>query len=313
MQKKLLDDIRTLSQRDKKTLSQKALKAAEEVGELAKVVLPFENAYATTHRFVARSRILEEVADSVLVLLSVAYDLDYSHEEIEDMIEHKLKYWADLQAREDGVSYPVPYEFHVTVEANKDRLEEFKNVCAQLSVKPILLDLHLQDGGVFKDLMTSSTHMGDNRSAYDELRRIADGLQESGFTVLREKIETIPWHPAAPSWKHERIEMPPNCYFESHLGVLCSKARRHVLKGIADHHGARTSSNVFKVYPDGTFVIMVTYRDYECVYEDFTERLDRLQKDLEDHEFDVEKRVVEFSIFDTRVSHDSAWISQSDQ
>ena len=312
MQKKLLDHIRTLSQRDKKNLSQKTLKAAEEVGELAKVVLPFENAYATTHRFVAKSRILEEVADSLLVLLSIAYDLGYEDSDIEEMISHKIKYWADLQAREDGVSYPVPYEFHVTVTADKAKLDDFKTTCAALDVKPILLDLHLKDDGIFKDLMTSSTHMGDNRSAYTELRRISNGLRKAGFDVLREKIETIPWHPAAPSRKHERTEMPPNCYFESHLAVLCPNEEEATrLKKIADRHCARRSRNVFKVYPDGSFKVMVTYRKYGGVYEEFVEDLDDLRSEIESEGFDVEKEIVEFSIFDTKVSHDAAWIAQS--
>ncbi len=44
--------IQLLTETDQKSLSQKALKACEEVGELAKVFLPFENAHACNHRFV---------------------------------------------------------------------------------------------------------------------------------------------------------------------------------------------------------------------------------------------------------------------
>jgi len=43
-----------------------------------------------------------------------------------------------------------------------------------------------------KDLMTSSTFMGDNISAYNEMKRISDGLLAAGFEILREKIETVP-------------------------------------------------------------------------------------------------------------------------
>lgn len=39
------DFIKKLSLSDKKTLSQKALKTCEEVGELAKAVLPFDSAH----------------------------------------------------------------------------------------------------------------------------------------------------------------------------------------------------------------------------------------------------------------------------
>ena len=60
MNTQLLDYIKKLSLDDKKTLSQKALKVAEESGELAKVVLPFDNAAGTIHRFIEKGRILEE-------------------------------------------------------------------------------------------------------------------------------------------------------------------------------------------------------------------------------------------------------------
>lgn len=52
--------------------------------------------------------------------------------------------------------------------------------------------------GSLKDVMTSSKHFGDNRSAYEEANRIANKLTSFGYKVVRKKIETVPWHPAAP-------------------------------------------------------------------------------------------------------------------
>lgn len=316
MDKKTLDYIKTLTKNDKKNLSQKALKTCEEVGELAKVVLPYENAFATTHRFVDRTRILEECADSYLCLMSIAYDLNFSDEEFETMVNHKMKIWADLQAREGRIKYPIPYEIHVTIEpvlaANLQpiSIETFKEICKFLGVKPILLDLHLKGDKVLKDLMTSSTFMGNNREAFEEMKRITAGLVGAGYTVVREKIETIPWHPAAPSRAHENPTMPPNCYFESHLNILCTEEKLKLLKSIAETHQARRSSNVFKRFDDGTFTIMVTYRNYETVYEDFKSKLEEIKKDLRENAFEVEKEIVEFSVFDTKISHDAAWITQ---
>lgn len=316
MDKKTLDYIKTLTKNDKKNLSQKALKTCEEVGELAKVILPYENAFATTHRFVDRVRILEECVDSYLCLMSIAYDLNFSDEEFEAMVNHKMKIWADLQAREGRIKYPVPYEIHITVEpiygtnGNVISIDDFRSACKQLNVKPILLDLHLQGGKTMKDLMTSSSFMGNNREAFEEMKRIANGLSALGYTVIREKIETIPWHPAAPSRAHENPTMPPNCYFESHLNVLCTQNRLKQLKQIAELHEARRSSNVFKRFDDGTFTIMVTYRNYETVYEDFKSKLEEIKKDLKENGFELEKEIVEFSVFDTKVSHDTAWIMQ---
>lgn len=314
MDKKTLDYIKTLTKTDKKNLSQKALKTAEEVGELAKVVLPYENAYATTHRFVDRTRILEECADTFLCVMSVAYDLGFSDEEFETMVNHKMKSWADLQAREGRIKYPVPYEIHVTVDMNaslaKKTLEDFKQDCKSLDVKPILLDLHLRDGAVMKDMMTSSTFMGNNREALDEMKRITYGLQQRGYKVVREKIETIPWHPAAPSYKHENPVMPKNCYFESHLAVLCTAEREDQLQKIADAHYAHKSKNAFKKYDDGTYTVMVTLRTYEGAFEPFKEKVEKLRKTLELFEFDVDKEIIEFSIYDSKVSHDAAWLAK---
>ena len=47
MNKNISDFIRTLSEKDKKTLSQKCLKLVEEVGELARIILPYDSAHGT--------------------------------------------------------------------------------------------------------------------------------------------------------------------------------------------------------------------------------------------------------------------------
>lgn len=321
MNKTTLDYIRVLSKTDEKSLSQKTLKACEEVGELAKVVLPYENAYATTHRFVDKKKILEELADTFLCIQSIVCDLNYSDEEFEEMIVHKMKFWADLQAREGRIKHPIPFEVHVTVdmtidpnntEFRKQRLsvDGFRNSCKKIGVKPILLDLHMQSGAVVKDMMTSSTVMGDNRTAFLEMKRISEALSQEGFTVIREKIETIPWHPAAPSEKHQIPTMPPSCYFESHLNVLCTQDKLQDLQKITEVNEAKLSSNVFKKFEDGSFTIMVTIRDYKSQYETFKSWLETIKLDLTNSGFQIEKEIVEFSIYDTKVSHDTKWILQ---
>jgi hypothetical protein len=231
------------------------------------------------------------------------------------MVVHKMKYWADLQARERKVQkknihgWVIPYEMHVTVSAENSDLEDFKRICGVLGVKPILLDLHIQGDKPIKDLMTSSVYMGDNRGAYEELQRISKGLRKAGFEVVREKIETIPWHPAAPSRAHERTAMPPNCYFECHLAVLCTEDTEELLTEVAGLSSAHKSRNVFKRYGDGTYTVMVTLRHYDGFYECFEKKVEELKLALTNREFEVAKEIIEFSIFDTKVSHDAAWIT----
>lgn len=308
----LMDLIRSLSENDRKTLIQTQAKLSEENGELAKKVLPFEGAAATTHRFVDRESILEEVADVTLVALSIALKMGISDEDIWDMVEEKSKVWASLLERESRVSYPVPYEMHVTVE--QAQKGAFKEACASLStektrVKPIILDLQNKQGdNVFIDTMTSSTFVGDNNSAYHEMKRISDGLAAQGFKVIREKIETVPWHPAAPSKVDGNSNMPKDCYFETHFGVRTSDEHLSQLREFAESRNIHLSRNIFKSLGNGEFTIMLTYRDYDTVYEDFKDHVEQIETDLK-RNFAVEKTIVEFSVYDTKISHDSSWLT----
>jgi NTP pyrophosphatase (non-canonical NTP hydrolase) len=312
----LLDYIAKLSSLDRKTLGQKALKTAEEVGELAKVVLPYEGAHSTTHRFVAKERILEEVADVILCALSVAYDLDYGHEDIKSMMFRKAAYWEELQTRESKAVYPLPYEIHVTVAGglvtdSAERLEDFKRACAMIGVKPLLIDMHNTMGKtIMLDTQTSSLHMGDNTSAITEVRRISKSLKAGGFTVVREKVETVPWHPAAPSAVHKNPIMPKDCYFEAHFNIVVTDKTLADLRSREAAYDFHLSRNAFKRISATEFVMMATKRNYVGTYEAFKTECEGLVQNLERDGFVVPKTISEFSIYDTNVEHDQEWIGE---
>jgi len=312
MNKELLDYIQELSKRDKKTLSQKALKVSEECGELARVVLPFDNAAGTVHRFIEKKKILEESADVILTALSIAYELGYTHEDIEEMIDVKSEKWQKLQVAEDKIEFPIPFEIHITVSTYEDEdvideefIEHFKNSCKELNVKPIVLDLENGSAEKIKDVMTSSKFYGDNRSVYDEVQRIANGLKLAKFTVVREKVETVPWHPGAPVNLSD--EMPKNCYFEAHIGCIISLDEKEKLSNLAKNQGAHISRNAFKKIEDGKFVNMITLRNYKCTKGQFDIDVTNLTRSLKSHGFLFEKVITEFCIYDTKVSHDYFW------
>lgn len=310
MKQQLLDFIKELSLKDKKNLTQKALKASEEVGELAKAVLPYENAYATTHRFIEKEKILQESVDVILTALSVAYDIGATDEEIESMMHRKSAHWAELQAREDQVTYPLPFEIHVTVK-NPGDIEKFKSDCQEIQVKPIVIDL--QDGNsqtIMLDVMTSSVFYGENTGAYNKAWEISYFLQQKGYDVVRRKIETIPWHPAAPSEKHANPIMPKNCYFESHIQIITTTDRKSELEVIAKKNNAHLSRNFFKKVSENEYIIMVTLRKKEGTYEKFKEELEILKSDISAANFAMKKIEVEFSIYDTNVSHDYNWVNK---
>jgi NTP pyrophosphatase (non-canonical NTP hydrolase) len=274
------DFIKTLSIKDKKTLSQKTLKLVEEVGELSRVILPYDSAHGTNHRFIDREAILEEVVDVYLTNISIAHSLGFTDEEFNDMLVKKSEKWSQLQAAEEKVEVPLPFEIHVTVDASEMRdpimfdtkrfdLDLFKEACDNIGVKPIVIDLEINDGSVIKDVMTSSKHFGDNRSAYEESERICNELKKYGYKVLRNNIESVPWHPAAPIISTGK-EIPNGCYFESHIGVTIYPGQKEDLntfvKSVLTNSQliklsgtAKLSQNFFKKSKDGSkFVNMLT-------------------------------------------------------
>ena len=323
----LNDYIRNLSIQDKKTLSQKALKTCEEVGELAKAILPFDSAPGTNHRFIDRDKILEEIADVYLTNISIAYSLGFTDEEIEDMIQKKSVKWQEIQAKEDNASFPLPFEIHITVDmgkiSNKIKfVEDFKKECQYLGVKPVVIELQLENG-TLEDVMTSSKHFGDNRSAYEESERIANELIKIGYRVIRRKIETVPWHSAAPMIDGI-LPIPNGCYFESHIGVVITPDEKQELDnfveglntGIEDTGFggvAKLSQNFFKKSKDGSkFVNMITYRNNLCGYETFKDEVELIKESLTSSGFNYEKVEVEYAIYDTNITHDDMWLKEEE-
>ena len=317
--------IKSLSLRDKKTLSQKALKTCEEVGELAKAILPFDSAPGTNHRFIDREKILEEISDVYLTNISIAYSLDFSDEEIYDMIQKKAMKWQEIQSKEEKSSFPLPFEIHITVDLNdvenkKSFVNKFKDSCKSICVKPIVIEFQL-DNDTLEDVMTSSKHFGDNRSAYEESERISNQLKEMGYKVIRKKIETVPWHSAAPIIDGV-LPIPNNCYFESHIGVTITPEQKDKLQNYVNFLNdsfedsecggvAKLSQNFFKKSKDGSkFVNMITYRNNLCGYETFKEEVELIKLSLMSNEFEFEKVEIEYAIYDSNIHHDDIWISE---
>lgn len=325
------DFIKSLSISDKKTLSQKGLKLVEEVGELARVILPYDSAHGTNHRFIDREAILEEVVDVYLTNISIAHSLGFTDEEFNDMLVKKSEKWSQLQASEEKANFPLPFEIHVTVDMSrivdennnpvygkKRFVEDFKKQCESLGVKPIVIELQLEDG-TLEDVMTSSKHFGDNRSAYEESMRIVNELKIRGYKVVRNKIESVPWHPAAPVFSTGK-EIPNGCYFESHIGVVIKPEEKERLNEfvkytLTDSHlielsgTAKLSQNFFKKSKDGSaFINMLTYRSNMCGSPKFKLEVEGIKHLLREEGFEFEKVEVEYAVYDTNVTHDAKWI-----
>ncbi len=318
LDKKLFEFVKTLADNDSKTLDQKVGKLFEEGGELAKKVLPYTGAAGCMHRFSSRENIIEEVADVILTALSIGDDVDMTMDELEYYLQHKANYWQKLQLSEvlkNGKPITdLPFEIHITVSPVKD-IERFKKDCVSIGVKPILLNLQLKNNDTMKDLMTSSTFVGGNRAVMNELNRIKASLLDLGYNVIRSKIETVPWHPMAPI--HHTQDMPKGCYYESHLGLLIDANDYDKVRHFVKHTSTNTltkaklSNNAFKQYEE-KIVVMLTLRNYDTYFDNFTHDIELWQAYLLDSDFNVEidKVIIEFAIYDTNIYHDAKWMEQ---
>ena len=122
----------------------------------------------------------------------------------------------------------------------------FVEVCKLIGVKPIVIHMDDEDNPDMKDVMTSSSYVGNNRDAYSQMLFISKHLESNGLEVIREKIECVPWHPAAPTLKNPKLKMPENCYFECHFGVRCLENFMPRLRKLSKKLDCQTSQNIFK-------------------------------------------------------------------
>jgi NTP pyrophosphatase (non-canonical NTP hydrolase) len=301
MNEDLIKYIKNLTKNDKKTLSQKALKTMEEVGELSRVILPFENAAGTVHRFSDKEAILEESVDSILCLLSIAYETGATDEDIEKMMWKKAEKWNSLQVNELANPFPLPFELHVTVELDVfHRVSSFEMICHNLGLKAIILDLYEINGTVVShEAMTGFKMLGNNKQAYDRLVWIDNELTSKGFRVTRTKIETVPWHPATFTSK-----LLNNTYYEFHMSLyIKEKAEKDALFNDVYSIGGVISVNVNK-NNDGT-KFLATFRSN--TKNNIQEQLENIKLKLK--QYSPSDALIEYAIYDTNVSHDSSWIN----
>jgi hypothetical protein len=206
----------------------------------------------------------------------------------------------------DLVTYP--FEIHLTVR-KPESIEAFRAACVEMGVKPIILDLQDRTGTtVLEDVMTSSRISAATKDVPQHLYLLQHAMMAFGFDVVRTKVETVPWHPAASSLL-DRPKMPENRYFESHIQVVVPDGRFQKLRSIAESMDAHLSRNVFKRAATGDPIMMLTLRDYQTTAGSFQDDVEATVSALRYFSFDVGKVEVEFAIFDSNVDHDAAWIN----
>lgn len=204
----------------------------------------------------------------------------------------------------NGEDYVGSHEIHVTVAAETTDPAHFKEASEQLGVKAHVIYNEFPNGDTIVDYLTGSEIHDSTERAFSEMGRVATGLRESGLNVVREKIETTPWHPDSPKTSLDRLA--PGQYFECHL----------TLPDLETIHGFR----VLK-WGDVPFLIsttdnkreagllFATMRHYIATAGTFCQDVEDIRAALAAQLTTVSMPTVEFAIYDSNPDHDNEWVN----
>jgi hypothetical protein len=213
------------------------------------------------------------------------------------------------------------FELHLSVLTKS--IDEFEDVCEDIGVKAIVIELQKPDAshGMF-DVMTSSHTEGTPEDLVAHSREIIGNLNKRGFKVVRTKFESdlnyegVPKRtvhitdPFSGQVSSESTGTPFGTYFEAHIAVTALPETISDLPPFARQNDLHLSRNVFKHLPCGSVVQMMTARQYTGTVEDFEDRLRDLDYSLSTYrtgkviEISVEK---EYVMYDSNKAHEGAW------
>lgn len=321
MRQETLDFIKVLTERDRKTLGQKGNKLAAETGELNQAILPLEGAPDTLHRLTSRHHVLDEVADVILAALSIGYSLGFNDQELDDMLRLKMNKWSGLQAQEGTVKFPIPFEIHITVNSGVLNHEEvlfmFRAFCRNNDMKCLDIEPYhvLRGYDPFKsDVMCSKVVFGTQQEAMKVMTKLVADLgvsTDNQVQVVRQKIETVPWHPIVKQLETEGkpVGGEPGVYLESHIEIVTPGAedilRQSIDLGFKQDGEERFALFMSKNTAKQNAPLILTYRHSGVTKANYDENLKTLQYHLkEDLNLTLLKTITELSIFDTAPNHD---------
>ncbi|KAK8882294.1 hypothetical protein M9Y10_044936 [Tritrichomonas musculus] len=308
--------VESIAQNDSRTLMDFAEKINTD-SDSFKTMVNADSTKTLSKTFSDKEVIADKAVD-ILVDASIALmKIGLNPGEIDNLIRSKL---TDISGSVHMSDQKYPFEIHITVEIPKDSpyeeyLHKFVEACSIAKVKPIMLDLQSQSNKhVMNDATTSSKFFGTEKEAHQEVERICKILTESNFNVIRKKIETAVWHEKA-----QKKELLPGEYFECHVGLIIPTSniqeKMEKLSELCKKHSAHLSRNTMKNSDDGRLIQMATIRTYESPDVEkvshrkfFENAIESFAKDLTENGFEYEKLVYEFALYDTKNSHDKAWL-----
>lgn len=209
--------------------------------------------------------------------------------------------------------YQGYFEAHITLK-NTEYLQNtsnFEKFCTDNSVKPIFIEL--ERGDMPKQIMTSSLHKGNFDEIKEEVQNLAKKMEVENYEVIRLKIEAHPENTGIPATTNDILESQKENYFEAHYKILLpistSNHSKKQLISLCQNYQAHLSKNAFKKRNDNFEERFVTKRIYKVGKKEAFQAFDELHQALEKESYQIDKKIVEYCVFDTNESVDDNWLT----
>jgi len=199
------------------------------------------------------------------------------------------------------------FEAHLTVDAaDLDRRTAFEARCGELGVKCVLIELA---AGVHRSQpMTASYHRGELGAVLGEIESLHAALWQSGFPVVRVKIEAAAMNPGVPITDEEAAAI--DGYFEFHAKVRLPDASDvTALRELCETRSAHLSRNDRKRDEHGA-ERFITQRVYRAGRTRAANEFDALLRDLARAGHAVVSMKREYTIYDGKLELDAGWLDQ---
>ncbi|AFM04219.1 hypothetical protein Fleli_1821 [Bernardetia litoralis DSM 6794] len=205
------------------------------------------------------------------------------------------------------------FEAHITLK-NTENLQStanFEKFCTDNSIKPIFIEL--ERGDMPKQIMTSSLHEGSFDKIKKDVENLAKKMRLKNYEIIRLKIEAHPENTGIPATKNDILERQKENYFEAHYKILLptftSNHSKKELISLCEKHQAHLSKNAFKKRNDSFEERFVTKRIYKVGKKEAFQAFDELHQKLENQKYQINKKIVEYCVFDTNEAVDNNWLT----
>lgn len=227
---------------------------------------------------------------------------------LEDVLRGEAMTHRDQEAEGCEPAFAGMFESHVTVElADADALGRFREACAELGVKCILIEL--PRGVTRSQPMTSRVHRGTLDQARREAMELAGALSARGFPALRVKIEAAPDNRDIPETDEQASRLAPGHYFEYHVRLtLPGGEATDRVRAACQPHGAHVSANALRQLAGGQSERFVTLRCHGVGRATAEARMAALRGSLEGTGYPLGPTVREYCVLDSNLALDDGWL-----